>query len=286
MKKHKLGFCESIHYFMPGKNLDDLALKKVHRSLIRVNEQSGSNVSNKMLNKNLSMDEIRAFFESTIVGISMNDNRVNGFLISPILNCDHGAIVHGGLIIIDKNPGENLVGLLSLGNAIMAYDRLGSYYATNISSTPCMVESFSELFPGCWPSPDVKLRYPPRGYREILKVLKEEYMDKCFPDADKLDVDYKRFILSSNSKEMGFVTDFHKVSRADNFKYNLFCHAWVNYQKEEDIIQVGKMTFFRSLRMKLLLILMKASAKKRKNHKTESHDLSNDQKLESKNKAA
>ncbi|MDD4976979.1 MAG: hypothetical protein PHY93_21690 [Bacteriovorax sp.] len=262
IKNYAIGECETIHYFMPGKLLDDLSLKKLHNSLIKVNEQSGANVINKMLGKHLSLEEIRNYLENTIIAISLCSKEVYGFLISPILKCGNKSILHAGLIIIEKNPGADLISLLALGNFIMGYEKLGALYTTNISSTPSIIESFSELIPGSWPGPDEKLKNPPKGFKDVVKILKEDYMDKYFLDSEKLSVNYKRFTLTSNSKEMGFTTDFYKISRADNFKYNLFCHSWIDYEKEEDIIQVGEITFLKYIRMHYLIFSLQRHLKK------------------------
>ena len=87
-------------------------------------------------------------------------------------------------------------------------------------------------------------------------------MDKYFPDPEKLTINYKRFTLTSNSNEMGFVTDFHKISRSDNFKFMAFCHAWIDYKKEENIIQVGEINFLKYMRMQYLLWGLKKDLKK------------------------
>jgi hypothetical protein len=284
LKKYELGECQTIHYFMPGKTLDDITLKNLHNSLVKVNEQSGANVVNKMLNNKLSLEEIRQFLENTIIAVSVKDNNICGFCISPILNFRNKFILHAGLVIIAKNPGADILTLLGLGNFIMAYEELGAVHITNISSTPSVIETFCECIPGSWPSPDVGLKVSPKGYREVVKILKEDYMDKYFSDADKLSVNYKRFTLTSNSKEMGFTTDFHKISRADKFKYNLFCHAWIDYEKEEDIIQVGEITFLKYARMKFMLFNLKRTIK-RITAKTENNE-TNISKNDSEKKAA
>lgn len=61
---------------------------------------------------------------------------------------------------------------------------------------------------------------------------------------------------------MGFVTDFYKISRSNHFKYLAFCHAWIDYEKEEDIIQVGEVGFLKYLRMNFLLWNLKKDLKK------------------------
>lgn len=262
-KQFKIGETELVHYLRPGANLDDMALKNLHNSLIRINEESGANVVNKMLDKNLTLGEIRTHLKNTIIGLVVLEDAPCGFLISPILSSiKNRPIVHAGLIVISKNPGANCIGLMGFGNYCLAYEELGEVFATNITSTPSIVEDFVAMVPDSWPSPDVNLRVAPKNYKDVVKTLKEEYMDHYFPDPSKLDVNYKRFTLTSNSQDMGFTTDFHKISRSSDLKFMLFCQAWVNYSKEEDIIQVGEVTYYKYLRMKFFMFMLKRGLKK------------------------
>lgn len=262
IKKVKAGVFEIWHYYMPGKMLDDVSLKKLHSSMIQVNEKSGANVVNKLLDKKSGLDDIRKHFEMTIVATLHQGENVYAFVVSPILAFEQKPILHAGLIVVAKNPGVDLISLLALGNLTMGYKNLGSIFTTNISSTPSIIESFTTMVPGSWPNPDAHLKVSPRGYKEVVKILKEDYMDKYFSDPDKLEINYKRFTLRSNSQEMGFVTDFHKISRSDNFKYMSFCHAWINYDQEEDVIQVGEISFTKYLRMHFLLFRLRSVLKK------------------------
>jgi hypothetical protein len=262
IKKIKAGVFEVWHYYRPGKLLDDIAIKKLHSSLIQVNEKSGANIVNIMLDKNASLDEVRDHLQNTIVATLFQGENIYAFVISPILSFEKNPVLHSGLIVVAKNPGIDLISLLALGNLTLGYKNLGRVYTTNISSTPSIIESFTTMVPGSWPNPDAHLKIAPDGYKEVVKILKEEYMDRYFPDAEKLEVNYKRFTLSSNSKEMGFVTDFFKISRSDNFKYMSFCRAWINYEKEEDMIQVGEISFYKYLRMHVLLFKLRNHLKK------------------------
>lgn len=257
-RKFKIGQTEMIHYFRPGSELADIPLKKLHNALIQINEESKANVVNKMLDKNLTLEEIRHHLKNTIIALGLIDGAPVGFLLSPILNPLNGkSIVHAGLIIISKNPGADFSSLMGYGNYCLAYEELGDFYATNITSTPSIIESFDAMVPGSWPSPDVELKVAPKAYRDVVKSLKEEYMDNYFPDPSKLDVNYKRFTLTSNSQDMGFTTDFHKISRSNNLKYMTFCHTWINYNKEEDIIQVGEVNMYKYLRMRFFAFMVK-----------------------------
>lgn len=257
-KQFKVGETELVHYFRPGENLDDITLKNLHNSLIRINEDSGANVVNKMLDKKLTLDEIRGHLKNTIIALVVLEESPCGFLISPILSSiKNRPIVHAGLIVISKNPGANCIGLMGFGTYCMAYEQFGDMFATNITSTPSIVEDFVAMVPDSWPSPDVNLKVAPRNYKDVVKVLKEEYMDNYFPDPGKLDVNYKRFVLTSNSQDMGFTTEFHKISRSSDLKFMLFCQAWVNYNKEEDIIQVGEVGLYAYIRMRFYMFMLK-----------------------------
>lgn len=262
-RRFKIGDVEMIHYFMPGRDLDDISLKNLHNSLIRINEESGANVVNKMLDKGLTLENIRAHLKNTVVAIGTVSDMPVGFLISPILSSLNGkSIVHAGLIVISKNPGADFSSLMGYGNYCLAYEELGDFFATNITSTPSIVESFEAMVPGSWPSPDVDLKVAPKLYKEVVKTLKEKYMDHYFPDPNKIEVNYKRFILTSNSQDMGFTTDFHKISRSNNLKFMTFCHTWVNYNKEEDLIQVGEVGSYKYLRMRFFSFMVKRELKK------------------------
>lgn len=262
-RQFKIGTTELIHFFMPGQELDDISLKHLHNSMVKINVESGANVVNKMLDKNLSLEEIRIHLKNSIIALCMVDDAPGGFLISPILSSIKGqSIVHAGLIVISKNPGANCVGMMGYGNYSLAYEKLGKFFGTNISSTPSIIEEFVTMIPDSWPSPDVNLTVPPKGYREVVKILKDEYMDHYFPDPSQLNVNYKKFTLASNSQDMGFTTDFFKLSRSKDLKFMLFCQAWVNYSKEEDIIQVGEVNLVKYLRIRAKAFMLKRGFKK------------------------
>lgn len=253
-----------IAYWKPGRHLDDIALKKLHSNLLKVNFKSGAKIKHKMLESNSTLDEIRELLKDSIISEFVTGNDCYGFLISPILANTDLPILHTGLMVIEKNPGVNLMALLFTVNVRMSYENLGAHYITNISSTPSAIENFSEIIKGTWPSPLVGLKKSPSGFKDVVQKLKSDYLDIYFPETDKIKVDYKRFTMTSNSSEMGFSTNFYKISRADSFKYNLFCQLWINYEEEEDIIQVGKVSFFNYFRSRVALYFLLQSCKKLK----------------------
>lgn len=261
-KKYQIGKIEVRHLYRPGACLDDLELKRIHNDLVKVNENSGANVVNKMLDKNLNMEGIKKHFSNVILALLSRDGEMWSFVISPLLRSADLPVIHSGLIVALKNPGVDIISLLAMGNLQLGYRNVKSFYTTNISSTPSIIESFVYMVPGAWPNPDMELKVIPEGYKEVVKILKEDYMDQYFPNPEKLIVNYKRFTLTSNSQEMGFVTDFYKISRSNNFKYLSFCRTWIDYSNEEDIIQVGKIDFWKNMRLSFLLWKSRRALKK------------------------
>lgn len=248
-------------FVFPGKELSDEQLLKFHQDLVFINESSMANIVNKMLNNKLDTFEIRKYFRKVIVSIFYINETPCAFSLSPFLSRDRIKVFHIGLTIVAKNPGLNLGGFLGIVNAKAAYEKFGKVYLTNISSTPSLIESFSNALGNAYPTPHCSLKSRPKHYRDVVKILKEEYMDKCFPDRSKLQIDYKRFVLISNSSEMGFKTSFHDTSFADSMEYNNFCKTWINYDKEEDLIQVGELKFWQYLKMSFALMGLKFLAK-------------------------
>jgi hypothetical protein len=258
MKKiYSISEMQAVVYWCPGETLDDLSLKKLHLNMQSVNEYSGANIKHRMLMKGTPLVELREMFKYIVISEFFMEGQSRAFLISPMLKNNQESILHTGLMVIEKNPGGNLMGLLFLINATLTFEKLGSYFVTNISSTPSAIENFAELVPHAWPGPDEQLKKAPRGHDKILRILKEQYLDLYFPATEKIALDFKRFIMTSDSQGMGFKTDFYKVSRAVRLKYNLFCKLWINYDNEEDVIQVGKVGLFTYLRMKVLLLVYK-----------------------------
>lgn len=245
----------------PGSHLGNEEFEIFHGDLVSINERSGANINNRMLNPKLSLFERRELFSQVVISVFYKNNTPCAFSMSPFLKKGNLKLLHIGLTMIAENPGFNLGGFLGVFNAMTAYEKYGAIYLTNISSTPSLVESFSEALGNAYPAPNSSLKKRPKYYRDIVQLLKEGYMDRCFPDKEKLHVDYKRFVLISNSSEMGFKTNFHSTSFANDMKYNNFCKTWINYDREEDLIQVGQMKKWQYIKMSAALLYFKYSFK-------------------------
>lgn len=256
----KLGPNAAIHYNNPGVHLGDLELRNLYNELLRINEESEANIVHPFLTKNLPILEIRKMFSSIVITmIKVGDENV-GFLLSPIIEADGITVAHAGLVVIAKNPGSDLLTLSGLGSISVGYRTRGKMFTTNISSTPSIIESFTKLVTNAWPAPNKSLVRPPKEYKKAVKVLYDNYIQKNFMDPDKLELDDKRFVIRSSSNKMGFNTRFHSISRSAAFKYLSFCFVWLDYDKQEDMIQVGLMDWKSYVKVRTILNLFKARA--------------------------
>lgn len=126
-RKFKIGEIEMIHFYMPGKNLNDVSLKKLHSCLVKIKEDSGSKVISKLLDKNLTLEEIRAHYKHTVVAFGMIDKDPYGFLIHPIINNEMNSTIETDLFVLSKNPGTNFNKLMVYGNLILHYEKIGKF---------------------------------------------------------------------------------------------------------------------------------------------------------------
>jgi hypothetical protein len=236
---YKIKKNQITHHYRPGVNLSELEFKKLTNELLLINSESKVPINNKMLNKDLSIEQFREIHKNSIICMIHEGSKAVGFLISPIISDGKTKAMHIGLMIVTKNCGNNLIALAGVGNTNMAFKNFGNVYVTNVASTPSVVEAYTMACADTWPSPNVNLRSTPKDRVAIVELLEKNYLSKYFPDDCEIFIDKKRFIMRSSSQEMGFNTNLRELSRSSSFKFQSFCHTWIDYSQEEDIIQVS-----------------------------------------------
>ncbi|WP_372652713.1 hypothetical protein [Halobacteriovorax sp.] len=255
--ENKYNSITSKHYLNPGKNLNDLDLMRLYGAMIEINIQGKQNVDNLYLKEGLPLEKVREIYNECIITLFSDKDSHFGFLVSPILKSNNYTVMHAGLIIFSRNPGGDFMSLATLSNFTMAYEAYGKVLVTNITSTPSIIEVFTNSVSYAWPSPKMNIKLTPKGYRAAIKMLEDEYMKKYFPSNSDVKIDLKRFTMTSNSNEMGFSTDYYKLSRANKYIYQAFCKTWIDYSKSEDVIQVGQINFLTYLQQRVKLTLLK-----------------------------
>ena len=126
-KKIKVGEVEIIHFFKPGKTLNDISLKKLHRGLIQISEGAILPQKNKLLDKNLTLNEIREYLKDTVLAFGMMDKVPCSFLIYPMSKEKSVYEIKTDHYFISSNQGENFSKMMVYGNLLHLYERVGTF---------------------------------------------------------------------------------------------------------------------------------------------------------------
>lgn len=129
-RRFKVGEIEIIHFYMPGKSLNDVSLKKLHNCLIQIGEDSKTKNMIKLLDKSLTLEEIREHLKHTVVAFGMIDKTPYGFLVHPINYAGTISVVETDLLVLAKNPGTSFNKLMVYGNLILLYERAGAFVSS------------------------------------------------------------------------------------------------------------------------------------------------------------
>jgi hypothetical protein len=225
--------CTIDFYFKP-KTSD------VHDFLLKINNNE---LNYGIFNPMLSIEETDLFYQKTLVCLIKHKGIPIGFYYFYILD-ESIPFVHLGLIIIKNNPGYDIaytsekLGILFLKSKLKKH-----FFVSTITTIPRVIEFLDTYFENIFPSPKINLDRSPTGYKQLISILKKEYIDLVFPYPSENIINYKRFILCLQKRESGFVDNFHILPKAMKFVYNSFCQTWLNYEHEEDLILIGKCTF-------------------------------------------
>ena len=223
------------YYYRLGTNFSNKDILAVKIQLDFINESSGCNFSYGIFDKS---KDFKKQTENFIICVIEKDDESVGFFYNYIM--EEEKIVHLGLVLIAKNFGENLLYIPYMIASKIIYTYIGEFYVTNISAVPKIIGSVISAFEDTWPAPKANLIRPNPEYRRVAKLLYENYVKNYFPMPESISFDERRFILSCNAKEMGFESDFRKLARDADLEVNLFCMFWINYDKNEDMVQVAK----------------------------------------------
>lgn len=238
---YKKGPVTFKYYYRPGLYLPE-KVDQIFSELIQVNKESFSNLTYGIFTPDVSPDKKKTFFENSIVCLAYLDGKVIGFFNSYVVD-DATRFNHAGLIIISKNPGFfDLMDFMCRTNFLFLYLNNGfnPIRMSNITCVPYGIELFAELTKNTFPDIYQNQRVLPKTHKKYLDLIKFNYIDQYFPNPEHCKIDYKRFVLRCQAKEFGFQTDFFTLSKAYSNEYNVFSKMWIDYSKDEDLIQIGE----------------------------------------------
>lgn len=252
VKKH-FGY-QLVYYMQPGLWMDNDEVAALKNTLDHVNRLSGKNFTYGIFSRSGNIESFRNFIAKINLCLMKLHEETIGFFYNIIIQEKPMPIIHAGLVVITKNKGVDLITAPYLYLVTLQWEKYGAYYYTNISSTPIIIGNFSMNISQVWPSHRSKnlLKPPSKDYNFVLSQLYQEYIVPYFSDKE-IQVDFKRFVMRSPAKDMGFETDFRNLPRHKKLLVNLFCDYWIDYAQSEDLIQVGKVNFQTYLKNKVLL---------------------------------
>lgn len=226
------------YYYKPFFWMSSEELASLQSRLDKVNKESGKNFNYGIFDpKNQE-----SFYKNSMICIMELNGEPAGFFYNVIMEGEF-KIVHQGLVLISKNVGENLLYYPYVQSNRLIWEQIGDFYISNISSVPSIIGQVSTTYDQVWPSPYLNLDRPEdKNYIVVCEVLFKNYVKKFFPFPEEISLNKKRFVISSKVKEMGFDSNFRNLSRHPKLEVNLFCQFWIDYEKSEDIIQVGRFT--------------------------------------------
>lgn len=250
------------YYFRPGLNQSSEENLKLLKKMQKFNAANHNFKYGLFDPKNSDENIVKLFNDFIICTITVDDELV-GFYYFMILNEEYARpLVQLGLVVLTKNRGYDVFSLSEALGVLFCYKKLGYYTAGIITTVPKIVESFSEGYSNVWPNPSKDLSRCPPEYRKYLNDIGHKYVKTFFPHPFK--INHKRFTLILDKRESGFHDRFHYLPMARSFKYNAFCHGWINYEENEDLIIIGQFDLKTKIKVTCLVysILFKHNLKK------------------------
>jgi hypothetical protein len=237
-KRYYSGY-ELQYWFQPGLWAEEELLEALMLDARAVNRLSGKDLSYGIFDPSHTNLSLKELLSSMNLCIIYEKGEPMGLFYNLVLALTPRVVIHAGLVMIGRNTGVDLIGYPYSYMTILQYQKYGTYVYTNISSTPSIVGVFSDSFSNVWPNYKGNQLKPPHAwYRSVLDILEAGYIRKYFK-GEVIEIDRKRFVMSSHSQKMGFQTSLKKLSRYRKPQVNYFCMYWLDYSAGEDLIQVG-----------------------------------------------
>jgi len=223
------------YYYKPLEWMSQDELSHLQNQLDIVNKESGKNFNYGIFDPHNRNN----FYKNSMICVMELDGHPAGFFYNVIFEGELN-IVHQGLVLISKNIGENLLYFPYVNSNKLIREKIGDFYITSISSVPSIIGEIHNIFDNVYPSPFVnQIKPPQKEYSQVALKVFEDYVKRFFPFPEEVSFNKRRFVIESKAKEMGFERDIRNLPRDSRFEVNVFCQYWLDYSKNEDIIQVG-----------------------------------------------
>lgn len=232
---------EFAYFWQPTKWMTGEELLSLHKMIQQINTE-GPKLNYGILSPTAAFDFITDFYNRSIICVIYKNRHPVGFFYNYYVdeNFKPYPIIHSGLVVINKNDGLSLIAYSYMLFYQIMWLKKGVHFLTNISHIPSIVGYFSDGPSKVWPHYSKKSRAP-RYYKEVFNKLINQYVYNFFPDSKDIKVDRRRFVLEgyAEKEEMSFEKDIRKLAPYKKMNVNYFCQYWLNYDRGDDLVQVG-----------------------------------------------
>jgi len=182
----------------------------------------------------------------------------NAMLVLPVTAAGRPVrVVHAGLCMVDAGlRSRGLCLAMTAAPAILAFvrNRFSSLWFTNVTQVPAVAGVFTTALADVYPVPG-RTTPPSRAHVDIVREMLERHR-AAFGVGDDAELDDRAFVIR-NAYTGG--SDWLKKPYADcprhrDPRYNEWCREVLDYERGDDVIQVGRMTVVQWARVVMRLV--------------------------------
>lgn len=235
-----------VNYFKPGINLSEDKYQSLVQDLNLINGENMTPVDYGILAKNLDKELLKEKLKNSFISIT--------YINSIPVCASHGfihehtklgkPIFYFGLVQNNAQLKMDLTGTMLQ----LMLKLLSMHYKEGIAATITIhakiAEAIDMMTEETYPSPYYKKKRPPTGYQEYANEVINFYAKPCWSHLGEIELNNNTFILSiENKSQSGFVKEsYNDMIRAEDWLYDLFMQHKINWEKQNDLLFIGKVT--------------------------------------------
>jgi hypothetical protein len=172
-----------------------------------------------------------------------------GFNAMALLDVELGGrparVLHAGLCMIDQRyRNRGLCWALTIAPAVMAFLRNGlrPLWVTNVTQVPAVAGVFAAAIADVYPRPGVD-RAPSGTHTQVVTAVVRDHR-AAFGVGDDAELDTGRFVIRNayTGGSDDLKKTFEESAKHRDERFNSLCRDLLDYERGDDLIQVGRMT--------------------------------------------
>ncbi|WP_204244723.1 hypothetical protein [Parasphingorhabdus marina] len=194
-------------------------------------------------------DDLQARERTIITLISDRESgRPIAFNALPLMDAKLGAeeiqVVHLGLVMVDPNYRSGglswiLYGLTCL--LLFVRQQMRPLWISSVTQVPAVVGMVAETFDSVWPGQETTSA-PTFAHGHVAKQIMRDHRH-FFGVGMEAGFDDRRFIITNayTGGSDNLKKSFESAAKHRDEQYNALCEEWLDYERGDDILQVGQL---------------------------------------------